>query len=97
MEDFGYKYIYKLTRFLKTQKSRKCLIDLIPKNIENSDFVSTPYSKALQEYGNPKFKMGNRVRISKWDLFLGSYRSHNLRRKFLILSENFLEDLQYTQ
>ena len=40
MEDSGYKYNHKLTQFVATLSSRKnCLIDLIPKNVKNSDFL----------------------------------------------------------
>ena len=42
MEDFGYKYTHKLSRFFRVLNLRKNRsIDLIPKNIKNSDFVST--------------------------------------------------------
>ena len=34
MEDNGYKYLHKLTQFVKTLN---CSIDLIPKNVKNSD------------------------------------------------------------
>ena len=41
MEDNGYKYIHKLTQFVTTLNSRRnCPIDLIPKNVKNSDFLS---------------------------------------------------------
>ena len=69
MEDNGYKYIRKLTQFVTTLNSRRnCSIDLIPKNIRNSDFLSILYSKPLPEFRQPKFKLGDRVRISKYDL-----------------------------
>ena len=69
MEDNGYKYNHKLTQFVTTLNSRRnCLIDLIPKNIKNSDFLSILYSKPLQDFRKPKFKVGDRVRISKYDL-----------------------------
>ena len=69
MEDNGDKYIHKLTEFVTLQNSRrKCSIDLIPKNVKNSDFLSILYSKPLREFRKPKFKVGDRVRISKYDL-----------------------------
>ena len=69
MEDNGYKYIHKLTQIVTTLKSRSnCLIDLILKNVKNSDFLSILYSKPLREFRKPKFKVGDRVRISKYDL-----------------------------
>ena len=69
MEDNGYKYIHKLTQFVTTLNSRRnCSIYLIPKNVKNSDFLSILYSKPLREFRKPKFKVGDRVRISKFDL-----------------------------
>ena len=68
MGDNGYKYIHKLTQFVTTLYSRRnCSIDLITKNVKNSDFLSILYSKLLREIRKPKFKVGDRVRISKYD------------------------------
>ena len=69
MEDNGHKYIHKLTQFATTLKSRRnCSLDLIPKNVKKPDFLSILYSKPLREFRKPKFKVGDRVRISKYDL-----------------------------
>ena len=69
MEDNGYRYIHKLTQFVTTlNPRRKCSIDLIPKNVKNSDFLSILYSKPLRELRKPQFKIGDRDRISKYDL-----------------------------
>ena len=69
MEDNGYKYIHKLNQFVTTLNSRRnCSIDLIPKNVKNSDFLSILYSKPLRDFRKPKFKVGDRVRISKYNL-----------------------------
>ena len=69
MEDNGYKYIHKLTQFVTTLNSRRsCSIDLIPKNVRNSNFLSILYSKPLREIRKPMFKVGDRVRISKYHL-----------------------------
>ena len=66
MEDNGYMYNHKMTQFVTTLKSRRiCSIDLIPKNVKNSDFLSILYSKTLREFRKPQFKIGDRVRISK--------------------------------
>ena len=47
MEDKGYKYIHELTQFVTTTSSRRnCSMDLIPKNVKNSDILS---SKPLGE------------------------------------------------
>ena len=68
-QDNGFKYIHKLTQFVTTLNSRgNCSIDLIPKNVKNSDFLSNLYSKALGKVRKPKFKVGDRVRFSKYDL-----------------------------
>ena len=51
MEDNGYKYIHKLTQIVTTLNSRRnCSIDLIPKNVKDSDFLSILYSKPLREF-----------------------------------------------
>ena len=69
LEDYGFKYIHELTELFTTLISRKiCLIDLIPEKVQNSDFLSILYSKPLREFKKPKFKLGQRVRISKHDL-----------------------------
>ena len=68
-EKKGYKYIHKLTQFFTTLNSRRnCSIDLIPKNVKNSGVLSILYSKALREFRKPQFKVGDGVRISKYDL-----------------------------
>ena len=69
MEDFGYKYVHKLTQFITTSNSRrKSSIDMRPNNVKNCDFMSILYSKPLREYKKPTYKIGGRVRISKYDL-----------------------------
>ena len=69
MENNGYKYFHKLTQFVTTLNSRRnCSIDLITKNVKNSDFLSLLYGKPLWEFRKPQFKIGDRVRISKYDL-----------------------------
>ena len=69
MEDNGYKYIHKLYQFVRTLNSRRnCSIDLIPKNVKKSDFLSILYGKPLREFRKPQFKIGDRVRISKYEL-----------------------------
>ena len=69
MEENGYNYIPKMTQFVTTLNFRRsCSIDLISKNVKISDFLSILYSKPLREIRKPKFKIGDRVRISKYDL-----------------------------
>ena len=69
MEDFGYKYIHKLPQFIATLNSRRnSSIDMRPNTVKNCDFMSILYSKPLREFKKPAFKIGERVRISKYDL-----------------------------
>ena len=68
MEDNGYKYFHKLTEFITTLNSRrKRSIALIPKNVKNTDFLSILYIKSLRDFRKPQFKIGDKVRISKFD------------------------------
>ena len=39
-----------------------------PNHVKNSDFMSILYSKLLREYKKPKFGIGDRFRISRYDL-----------------------------
>ena len=43
-------------------------IDMKPNHVKNSDFMSMLYSKSLREYKKPKFGIGYRIRIFKYDL-----------------------------
>ena len=87
MEDNGYKYIHKLNQFVTTLNSRRnCSIDLIPKNVKNSDFLSILYSKPLREFRKPQFKLGESVRISKYDLpFWKGYKPQFTQKIFEIV------------
>ena len=68
MEDYGYKYIHKLPEFITILKSRRnSSIDMRPNTVKNYDFMSIFYIKPLREYKKPTFKIGDRVRISKYD------------------------------
>ena len=88
MEDNGYKYIHKLTQFVTTLNSRRnCSIDLTPKNVKNSDVLSILYSKPLREFRKTKFKVGDRVRISKYDLpFRKGYKPQFTKEVFEIVA-----------
>ena len=98
MEDDRYKYIHKLTQFVTTLNSRRnCLIDLIPKNVKNSDFFSILYSKPLREFRKPKVKVGDRVRISKFDLpFREGYKPQFTREVFEIVAISSKKPPTYT-
>ena len=88
MEDFGYKYIHKILQFITTLNSRRnSSIDMRPNTVKNCDFVSILYKKLLREYKKPTFKIGNRVRISKYDLhFRKGYKPQFTREVFEIVA-----------
>ena len=88
MEDFGYKYIHKLPHFITTLNSRRNIsIDMEPNTVKNCDFMSILYSKPLREFKKPKFKIGDRVRISKYDLpFYKGYKPQFTREVFEIVA-----------
>ena len=97
MEDNGYNYIHKLTQFVTTLNSRRnCSRDLIPKNVKSSDILPILYSKILREFRKPKFKVGDRVRISKYDL-PSRFTSHSLQKRFSKLLQFLPKSLQHTQ
>ena len=69
MEDNGYQYIHKLTHFVATLNSgRNCSIDLIPKHVKSSAFLSILCSKPLRGFRKPNLKIVGRIRIAKYDL-----------------------------
>ena len=88
MEDFGYKYIHKLHQFITTLNSRRnSSIDKTPNTVKNSDFMSILYSEPLREFKKPTFKIGDRVRISKYDwLFRKGYKAKFTREVFEIVA-----------
>ena len=98
MEDNGYKYILKLTQFLTTLTSRRiCSIDLIPKNVKNSYFLSILYGNPPQEFRKPKFKIGDRVRISKYELpFRKGYKPQFTLEVFEIVALSSRKPPTYT-
>ena len=98
MEDNGYKYFHKLTQFVTTINSpRNCSIDMIPKNVKNSDILSILYSKLLREIRNPQFKFGDRVRISKNDLpFRKGYKPQFTKEVFEIVEISSRKPPTYT-
>ena len=55
-------------------------IDMKPNHVKNSDFMSLVYSKPLREYKKPKFGIGDRIPISKYDVpFRKGYRTQFTR------------------
>ena len=99
VKDNGDKYIHKLTQFVTTLNSRRnCSIDLIPKIVENSDFLSILYSKPLREFRKPKFEVGDRVRISKFDLpFRKGYKPQFTTEVFKIVAISSKKPPTYTK
>ena len=86
MEDYGYKYIHKLPQFITTLNCRRnSSIDMRPNTVNNCDFMSIPYSKPLREFNQPTFKIGDRVRISKYDLLFAKVTNRSVQEKFLKL------------
>ena len=98
MEDNGYKYIHKLTQFVTTLNSRRnCSTDLIPKNVKNADFLSILDSKPLRKFRRPKFEIGDRVRISKYDLpFRKGYKPQFTKKVFEIVAITSKKPPTYT-
>ena len=98
MEDNGYKYNHKLTHFVTTVNSRRnCSIDLIPRNVKNSDFSSILHNKPLREFRKTKFKVGDSVRISKYDLpFRKGSKPQSTKEVFKIVAISS-KNLQHTE
>ena len=69
----------------------------MPKSVKISIFLSSLYSKPLQEYKKSKFKIGDRVGISKYDLPFSKCYKHSLFRNFLKLLQFLAKNLQHTQ
>ena len=69
MKDYGYKFIHKLSQFVKIKNSRKTTtINMVANKVKKSDFLSILYGQPIREFTPPKFAIGDKVRISKIDL-----------------------------
>ena len=98
MEHNGFKYIHTLTQFVTALTSkRNCSIDLIPKNVNNSNFLSILCGKPLRESRKPKFEIGDRVRISKNDLAINNgYKPQFTQEVFEVVASAFRKPPTYT-
>ena len=68
IEDHGEKFINKLPQFVSTMNcSINRSIGKSPREVKNTDFLSILHNKPLTMYKKLKFKVGDRVRISKND------------------------------
>ena len=88
MEDYGYKFIHKLPQLIATMNFRNNRSkDMEPNHVKNSDFMSLLYSKPLRDYKKPKFGIGDRIRISKYDLpFRKGYKPQFTQEFFEIVA-----------
>ena len=58
-----------------------------PNNVKNSDFMSIFYSKPLREYKKPKFGIGDRARICRYNLsFRKNYKPQFTQEIFEIVA-----------
>ena len=98
MEHNGYKYIHTLTQFVTALTSkRNCSIDLMPKNVNNSDLLSIHGSKPLRELRKPKFEIGDRVRIWKNDLtIINGYKPQFTQEVFEVVAIALRKPPTYT-
>ena len=88
LEHYGYKYIHKLPQFITTSNSRtNSSIDMRSNTVKNCDFMSILSSKLLREFKKPTFKIGDIVRISKYDVpFRKGYKAQFTREVFEIVA-----------
>ena len=98
MQDYGYKYTRKLLQFITTLNSRRnSSIDMRPNTEKNWDFVSILYSKPLRENKKSTFKIGDRVRISEYDLpFRKGYKPQFTREVCEIVAISTKKPPRYT-
>ena len=85
MEDYGYKYFQKLSQVVTTLNSRN--LCLIPKNVKTSGFLCILYSKPLRDFRKTKFRIGDRVFMSMYNLlFRKGYKPRFTQAVFEIVS-----------
>ena len=94
----GNNYIRKLSQFVTTRFLEKnCSIELIPKNVKNSDFLSILCSEPIWEYKKFRFEIGDIFRIFKYNPPSRSVISHSLHTKSTKLLQFLPENRQHTQ
>ena len=68
-----------------------------PNTVKNCDFMSILYSKHLREFKKPTFRLGDRVRMSKFDLpFRKCYKPQFTREVFEIVASATRKPPTYT-
>ena len=68
-----------------------------PNTVQNCDFMSFFYIKPLREFKKLTFKIGDRVRISKYDLpFRKGYKPQFTREVFEIVALTTRKPPKYT-
>ena len=99
MENYGSKNVHNIPQFIATKSSRNIRsIDMKPNHVKNSDFRSILYSKPLREYKKPKFGIGDRVRVSKYDLpFMKVYKPQFTLEIFGTVAIATRKNLQHIQ
>ena len=87
MEENGDKYVHKMDSFVNTINTRvNRSIVKSPKKVKNSDFLSIFYRNPIIEYKKPRFKIGDKIRISKYDIpFRKGYKSQLTSEIFQIV------------
>ena len=77
MEENGHKYLVQMGSFLNTMNSRvNRSTGKAPKEVKNKDFLSIFYKNPIRQYKKPRFKVGDKVRTSKYDIpFRKGYKS----------------------
>ena len=92
------KYIHKLTHFVLTQNSRRnCSIDLITRNVKNSDFCPFCTTNHYETLENPSLKLETEFASQSMTYPPGRVISHSLHMRFSKLLHFLAENLQHTQ
>ena len=86
MEDYSYKYIHKMTPFAALLNFiGNCSIDLIPKSVKDSNFLSILYSNHYENLKDPSLKLETDFASQSITYPSGTVTGQTLQRKFLKL------------